>query len=187
MKTIHVWMPDGRSLCDRRAQLRRPDPTTMTDQEFEEYVDEQTNAPACGSCLLLAQHLQHAAATIYESQGGEVHPPTPIQGWRDVRDTRWATHVNLPEFLKTPGLAKQLQYDRIKQGVAPHRLAEWVDQRKQETERTMDWLRRRRTGRPGRPVRVAVIPSVRPQQLGVSLGDLFTQTVKKVSARHRVW
>ena len=140
-------MPDGRSLCDRRARVRAPDPVKMSDQEFDEYVDEQRNAPVCGSCVLLAQHLQHQAATLYESHGGSVHPATPTQGWRDVGDTRWSMFVDIPAFLETPGLDEQLKYERIKQGVAPHRLEEWIERDRRETEEYFARLRQMRADR----------------------------------------
>lgn len=124
---MHIWMLDGRSLCDRRARPRPSDVTEMSDSQFEDYLDEQRNAPACGSCLLLAEHLRADAAVIYRTQGEQVHPPNPLDGWRALADTRWARKINLLEFLADPELDGQLRYERITDGIAPHRLEQWVE------------------------------------------------------------
>jgi hypothetical protein len=98
----------------------------MSDSQFEEYLDEQTKSPACGSCILLADHLRADAAVIYRTQAGQVYPPKPVDAWRELTDTRWAQKINLQEFLANPKLDEQLRYDHITESIAPNRLAEWV-------------------------------------------------------------
>ncbi|MEM6110690.1 hypothetical protein AAHS21_31410 [Mycobacterium sp. 050272] len=154
MKTVHIWMPDRRSLCDRRAQLHNRVTDEMTDDEFDQLMEETQPAPACGSCLLLAEHLRAHAAVIYRMQGATVHPPKPIDGWRELRGTRWAREIDLPKFLANPELEDQLRYDRITDGIAPHRLQEWIDMERAAAERAttelISWREEQRAAQPPR-------------------------------------
>src|SRR6185312_5088054 len=66
-KSIHIWMPDGRSLCDRRARQNAIEYAEATDDQVEQYLRDETEAPACGSCIVLAGHMRHKAACYYSS------------------------------------------------------------------------------------------------------------------------
>jgi hypothetical protein len=39
-KTVHIWMPDDRSLCDLHARPPTPDVTAMTAAEFDDLLEE---------------------------------------------------------------------------------------------------------------------------------------------------
>lgn len=123
-KTFHVWMPDGRSLCDRRARLPRADFAAMTDEQFATYVDEQTAAPACGSCLVIVDRLRLQAATILE-YSDSVYPSTPVEAWLHMQGTRWDATLNLARFRPGPDteapaferLLAKLPAARLRRGV----------------------------------------------------------------------
>lgn len=150
MKTTHIWMPDGRSLCDRKAHLHTRDVSKMSDSEFEQLIEETHNAPACGSCLLLAEYLRADAAVIYRMRDGNVYPQKPVDGWRGLSDTRWSTKINITGFLADPEVAGgQQRYERITDGIAPQRLQEWVDKETAAAEkaktRLIDWRDKQRS------------------------------------------
>jgi len=89
-------MPDGRSLCDRRAKnrIRIDNLRDMSDDEFAMYVDEQTDSPACGSCILMAERIRVQAATLLR-HSGRVHPPTLRDALLSLDGTRWADPLGL--------------------------------------------------------------------------------------------
>jgi hypothetical protein len=126
VNTIHVWMPDGRSLCDRRAVPAGSDVAAMSDIEFTTYLHEQTDAPACGSCLLLAAHVRHRAAVILQYAGGRVSPTKPSDAWAELLGTRWEAHLNLAEFLSRD--LDDLRYERLAAAVDPKGVNEGVDE-----------------------------------------------------------
>jgi len=91
-KTMHVWMIDGRSLCDRRAH---PAPVVdQTDEEREAIRAESAAAPACGACLLVAGRIRREAATILKRHP-VVEPQRASQAWRTLEGTRWAGYFDL--------------------------------------------------------------------------------------------
>lgn len=93
-KTMHVWMIDGRSLCDRRAH---PAPVVdQTDEEREAIRAESAAAPACGACLLVAGRIRREAATILERHP-QVEPQRASQSWLTLKGTRWANYFDLSE------------------------------------------------------------------------------------------
>jgi hypothetical protein len=140
MKTMHVWMPDGRSLCDRRAQVPTGDVATLSESEFDQLLAGQTNAPACGSCLLLAEYLHADAAVIYKVCGERVDPVKPSEAWGALQDTRWARVIDVCTFVAENDLDSQLMYERLPQGISAERLEGWVTLRAAETEKLRDRL-----------------------------------------------
>ena len=113
----------------------------MSDNEFDELLEETENAPACGSCLLLAEYLRADAAVIYRRRNGNVYPLKPIDGWRELTDTRWANKINIAAFIANPEVAEgQLQYGRIVDGIAAHRLNKWVEIETTAAERAKNEL-----------------------------------------------
>ena len=89
IKTVHIWLPNGRSLCDRRPS-RRARYDKMTDSDFEAYVQEQTNAPACGSCLILTVDLQHQACGIAKAtEANGITPSVQTEAFRGLVGTGW--------------------------------------------------------------------------------------------------
>lgn len=91
-KAIHIWMPDMRSLCDRRARGRYPRHDEMTDEEFDTEVREQTTAPVCGACIVVASHIRREAGLlIAQALTGdrEIFPETAADAYRFLDGTRW--------------------------------------------------------------------------------------------------
>jgi hypothetical protein len=84
-KTMHVWLPHGRSLCDRR--FRDPAPNTDDDLEL---------VPVCGSCLVLANRLRRQAAVLLTTQPS-VSPSAPREAWAALRGTRWEQIIELDD------------------------------------------------------------------------------------------
>jgi hypothetical protein len=133
-KTVHIWMPDGRSLCDRRARPARDDWFAMSDAEFEHQVNEQVNAPACGCCLVLAHKLIVKAAVLYEEKTHYVYPAEPTDACAAMTETRWAHQLSdlaeaIPKF-KYSDLGGELKRDSLIQAADymrdQHR-AQWED------------------------------------------------------------
>lgn len=91
-KTVHVWMLDGRSLCDRRAYpAPRPD---QTDEDHRVAQEVSKAAPACAPCLLLANRIRREAAVILRRHS-KVHPARPSAAWESLRATRWESYLDL--------------------------------------------------------------------------------------------
>ena len=84
-KIMHVWLPHGRSLCDRC--FEEPAPGTDDDLEL---------APACGSCVVLANRLRRQAAVLLTTQRS-VSPSAPREAWAALRDTRWERLIHLDD------------------------------------------------------------------------------------------
>ena len=87
-KVRHLWIPGGRSLCDRRDC---PDASLaeMSDEDFETHVREQTAAPACGPCLIVLGELSATSSVMREDTLGEVWPPSPRDAYALLVGTHW--------------------------------------------------------------------------------------------------
>lgn len=81
--TVHVWLPTGRSLCDRRARRR----LTKAD-DLDEVRKAEEAAPACGSCMLIASTIRGGAYVLYRTQPS-VWPPEPLEAIRAMDGTVW--------------------------------------------------------------------------------------------------
>jgi hypothetical protein len=112
VKAHHIWLPDGRSLCDRRA-LVPVNLTAMNEDQFEAFMAEQSSSPACGPCLLLAGRIRRQACAVLEGAGGVVHPALPTKSWEQLRGTRWATQLDLDAFLAREDLDRQIRYEAV--------------------------------------------------------------------------
>ena len=128
-KTLHIWMHDGRSLCDRRA-LTPTEVGAMADEEFEAHLREQTEAPACGSCLLVAGNMRHQAAVLLRRTNGYVHPKKPREALGSVVGYAVGTRVQ-PGGVSVEAEVDEIEYQRINYEVDPARIdeavAEWSD------------------------------------------------------------
>lgn len=129
-KTLHVWMPDGRSLCDLRP-MSHIDLTKASDEEFEEHLDTITGAPACGSCLVLGEHVRHKAVVMFRQANRKVFPDKPIVAWQRLKETRWSNVSDLDTFLGDGSDDRGLKYERIEKGldsaiVDPH-VIDWSE------------------------------------------------------------
>ena len=134
-------MPDGRSLCDRRAYPRSLDIEHCSDEEFETYISELTESPACGPCILLAGYLRSQAIVALERNEGRAHPPTVREGWEQLRGTRWATEIDLDDFLSRD--FSRDKYDSLMFQADPARIGEGVEIGKKRVEN----MRQRRRNR----------------------------------------
>lgn len=105
-------MPDNRSLCDRRPLPRKADIDSMDEAEFEAYMHEQTRAPACGACLLLAARIRRQACAILDYTEGKVHPKNPVDAWASLEPTRWGRTLDIPTFLERDDL-DGIKYDAV--------------------------------------------------------------------------
>lgn len=106
----------------------------MSDAEFDAHVSDQENAPACGSCLLLADHLRYIVSVILAACGGRVFPKVPRQAYSQLIQTRWPHHVDLEEFLSRD--LDDLKYERINYEMDPERIKEGMAQFQEAAERT---------------------------------------------------
>jgi hypothetical protein len=134
-------MPDGRSLCDRGARPRSVDVDQLSDHEFETYLSEPTDSPACGTCILLADFLRYQAFVMLAQSNGRVHPPTLREGWSQLRETRWHT-TKFEEFLNND--FSNDNYDALMFQVDPARVREGVDIENQGIENIRQWRDERR-------------------------------------------
>ena len=112
--TTHIWMHDGRSLCDRQSDVRSRPRTSSgwSDEELRAFLADQA-APACGPCLLVAAYVRRLAVELLGQSGGRVHPSAPSAGWAQLRDTRWAARLDLEELLARPELDTTIRYHAI--------------------------------------------------------------------------
>ena len=90
--TRHVWLPDGRSLCDRYA--RPAEGRVPTPEEFDAEAAATDAAPACGACMLLVARLRTESAAILGHAPG-AWPETPSAAWGLLAGTRWAERMDV--------------------------------------------------------------------------------------------
>ncbi|SDJ07167.1 hypothetical protein SAMN05444157_1586 [Frankineae bacterium MT45] len=91
---FHIWMPDGRSLCDLRseAQARQAD-----------------SAPSCGSCIVAAHWLSWVATQLVENTEG-ISPEDPQESLADLRNGRWGAALDFDGLAET---IKSDEYDYL--------------------------------------------------------------------------
>jgi hypothetical protein len=106
----HVWLLDGRSLCDRRArpaELRPPTP-----EEFEAETATTEAAPACTACMILAANVRREAAAILRDAGG-AWPETASAAWASLAGTRWTQRYDVEAVARTPGFEGPADFDGL--------------------------------------------------------------------------
>ena len=91
--TRHVWLPDGRSLCDR--YTRPAEGRVPTRGEFDAEVAATEAAPPCGLQLLVAR-LRTEAAAISPRAGCLARAPSAA--WALLAGTRWAERLDVVAF-----------------------------------------------------------------------------------------
>ena len=126
-KALHIWLPDRRSLCDRRA-VSTANIESMSDEQFEVYVAEQEGAPVCGPCLLLAGRIRRQGSALLKKASGRVYPTKPSLAWAQLRDTRWATMVDLDQFLERSDLDTGIRFDALNDEVDSDSVNELVEE-----------------------------------------------------------
>jgi hypothetical protein len=115
-------MPDGRSLCDRVAFPRLRDVEPPAEEQLQ----------ACGSCVNLAGFLRRQAIIALERTNGRVDPPTVVEGWSNLRGTRWDVEIDLDRFLTRDFSSDQ--YDAIRLEVDPQRIRDDIDEENRAIE-----------------------------------------------------
>jgi hypothetical protein len=120
--TAHVWMPDGRSLCDRRAAVPPFAGRTPTEKEYAAHRAEQDSAPSCGACLLLVSYIRSDAALLLDNHPG-VWPASPSAAWASLEGTRWAQNFDPVAFSQTPGLDDDSRFDAVRFALHPEKVS----------------------------------------------------------------
>lgn len=138
--TRHVWLPDGRSLCDRAA--RPAEDRVPTPEEFDAEVAAIDVAPACGACLLLVTHIRLEASAIV-AEAREAWPGTPSAAWNLLAGTRWARSLELVTFPHAASVDEIDRFDAFESEVHPddvERLrAEWAAERQAQRNALIDY------------------------------------------------
>jgi hypothetical protein len=134
-KTVHIWMPDGRSLCDRRASP----PAAKTTAEAVLMAEESQSAPVCGACVVIVQSMRSELA-IEEALVETIWPDDSNDAYNSLRDTRWATLWAFDEEQKAHSLTGQL-----KEKLSPAQLEEIAGTRRSAQNKGLANLRRKAT------------------------------------------
>lgn len=133
IKTVHIWMLDGRALCDRRPY---PSHLNETEEQYEASKREAAMAPACGACLLLAGRIRREAAAILERHP-VVHPAKASEAWESLRETRWNSYFNLDAFKESADhVNENTKFDAMKDPMYPNTVSELVEQWDEEILKT---------------------------------------------------
>jgi len=121
-KTLHIWMPDRRTLCDLRAEL----PTSIYDMDDEEYKQHQKlqrDAPACGSCILIVGRLRNEAVAIMQpDRRPRVWPSSPRAAWARLLGTRWEGWYAIREFIEDESIDQKVDFGALRFAVDPERV-----------------------------------------------------------------
>ncbi len=106
----HVWLLDGRSVCDRSsrpAELRPPTP-----EEFDAETAQTEAAPACTACLFLTANLRQDAAAILRD-ARSVWPPTAAAAWESLTDTRWTQRLDVEAIARSEPIDAPPDFDGL--------------------------------------------------------------------------
>lgn len=97
--TLHIWLPNWRSLCDRRPHLRFPTTLrSLSESAFSAELDQQTSAPACGACILVSCYIRELGAVLVAAadyNGLGIHPPTPAGAYLGLSETLWFNDLDI--------------------------------------------------------------------------------------------
>ena len=135
-KTIHLWMPDGRSLCDRRAHPHGVDTAGLSDSDFEAYLQERTTSPICGPCVLVLGTLRSLIADYLAEvkfNGRTIWPAKPADGIKLLDGTRWDLESSKPEDLESEDYYRWFVLDAIDDDWLRERAAD-------EAETSVRWV-----------------------------------------------
>lgn len=96
---VHIEMPDGAPLCryaTRTGEALPPDAHASMDREqFSTWLNENTNGPACGPCVILAGNIRFRATVLRGMTRDRVYPDRPQDAWRLLDATPWGQVVNI--------------------------------------------------------------------------------------------
>lgn len=131
----HVWLLDGRSLCDRTsrpAELRPPTP-----EEFDAETAQTEAAPACTACLLLAANVRRDAAAILRD-ARSVWPQTASSAWASLAATRWTQRLDVEAIARAEPADAPPDFDALVLALDPAELdrirAEWAADRQRRRD-----------------------------------------------------
>ena len=131
----HVWLLDGRSLCDlssRPAELRPPTP-----EECDAESATTEAAPACTACLLLAANVRRDAAAILRDARG-VWPQTAAATWGSLTATRWTQRLDVEAIARSEPADALPDFDALVLALDPAELdrirAEWAADRQRRRD-----------------------------------------------------
>ena len=100
---VHIAMPDGSPLCNYATRVGEglpPDAHAgMSRKHFTAWLDENTNGPACGPCVMLAGNIRFRATVLRGMTGDRVYPDRPQDAWRLLDATPWGEVVNIRDSL----------------------------------------------------------------------------------------
>lgn len=116
-KSIHLWLPSGRSLCDRRDHAQAP----VQDDPEARYraAMDQVTAPVCGSCMLVLGHLRYRAAGLFSHADGQVEPSSPRAAWAAMNDTGWGRMLEISDITEHPEADEVIAFDAVLYDLAP--------------------------------------------------------------------
>lgn len=138
--TRHVWLPDGRSLCDRHAIAA--DDHVPTPEEFDAEVAAAEAAPACGPCMLLVARIRIEASLILDD-APDAWPATPSAAWRLLSATRWAQRIDVIQVSRTADVDESQRFDAFEPAVDPADLdrlrAGWEAERQSRRNALIDY------------------------------------------------
>ena len=138
--TRHVWLPDGRSLCDRYA--RPAGGRVPTPEEFDGEEAAIDAAPACGACLLLVARLRAESAAILGHAPG-AWPETPSAAWGLLAGTHWAERMDVVAISGPAGADDPAGFDTFEAPVdradVERVRAEWAAERQSQRNALIDY------------------------------------------------
>jgi hypothetical protein len=78
---FHLWLPSGRTLCDRRSDADARPPGEFT--------------TICGSCVFLAAYLAQSCSDLLEDPSAGLVEPPPEESVARLTRTAWAELIDL--------------------------------------------------------------------------------------------
>lgn len=101
---VHIGMPDGSPLCGYATRVGEGLPSDahagMGREQFSSWLEENTNGPACGPCVMLAGNIRFRATVLRGMTGDRVYPDRPQDAWRLLDATPWGHVVNIRDSLE---------------------------------------------------------------------------------------
>lgn len=80
---FHVWMPDGRTLCDLKSRAEVVEVAEGNPQGYK----------ACGACFVASEMISEIITDLVRSSPGI--QPDAISALKSLRRSRWATIIDI--------------------------------------------------------------------------------------------
>lgn len=132
-KTVHVWLPDDRSLCDRRARV----PDSKDREEELAGLEYTETAPICTACVILLHWLRFDLAAN-EYVHSTFWPLTQEKAWELLRGTRWDGYLNI-DLANGPIISRLSELASA--GLSQEQLQEAAEQKKERFREAKERLR----------------------------------------------